>query len=580
MELSVQQQAQQDPTLSLARVRLPILAMMTLVVAVIALFIGVSFRNLDHESELLLDSTVGELAVWMTDQSEEDEAPSLLGGYAKDRAIAEGVARLDDAVLLDAMQTLVFGWCVVVALLAIAGVVGLVRQSGWDRTVLLLVLIGLDVLLFIIPTMDGNNTLVLVILGVILTLAILLFSPGRITRVLGFFVVLSVIFVSWEGVKAFADSVNYRITLGQPAWGYTTYPTIEDTLAALEGGEVDLVIIDRNDVDEIMPAFPPDEDEPLEDPAYSGLVWLDDFIETQSLLSFPVIPEFPGRLTVVVRAEDSETWASVADILGENIATVEGEFADDRYLPEPRELVLVDLEIFNDLNLPHLQAISEAFLQPARRNGPFLLVRILADAALFTWGEAVFGFAFGATLGFLLGALFAHSALMERSLLPYVVASQTVPILAIAPMVVIWLGASPFSVAVIAAYITFFPVTVNTLRGLTSPSPTAVELMRSYAATRWEIMWKLRFPAALPYIFTALKVSATASVVGAIIGELPSGISDGLGRAILNFSSDYSLVSTPKLWASIVMAAFVGIIFFVIVSLVEHFTLRRYVRAS
>ena len=98
--------------------------------------------------------------------------------------------------------------------------------------------------------------------------------------------------------------------------------------------------------------------------------------------------------------------------------------------------------------------------------------------------------------------------------------------------------------------------------------------MRSYAANKLETLWKLRIPAALPYIFTALKVSATASVVGAIIGELPSGISDGLGRAILNFSSDYSLVSTPKLWASIVTAAGIGILFFVTVSIVEWRVLR------
>jgi NitT/TauT family transport system permease protein len=104
--------------------------------------------------------------------------------------------------------------------------------------------------------------------------------------------------------------------------------------------------------------------------------------------------------------------------------------------------------------------------------------------------------------------------------------------------------------------------------------------MQSYAATRWEILVKVRFPAALPYIFTALKVSATASVVGAIIGELPSSIRDGLGRAILDFSSDYSLVSTPKLWATIMMAASVGIISFLIVNIVEYLFLRRYGRSQ
>jgi NitT/TauT family transport system permease protein len=103
-----------------------------------------------------------------------------------------------------------------------------------------------------------------------------------------------------------------------------------------------------------------------------------------------------------------------------------------------------------------------------------------------------------------------------------------------------------------------------------------VDLMRSYAASRWTIFTKLRLPAAVPYIFTALKVSATASVVGAVIGELPSSIRDGLARAILDFSSSYSEVSTPKLYAAIVSAALVGILFFVAVSLVERVAMRRY----
>ena len=126
----------------------------------------------------------------------------------------------------------------------------------------------------------------------------------------------------------------------------------------------------------------------------------------------------------------------------------------------------------------------------------------------------------------MLAILFAHSSLLQRGLLPYVVASQTVPILAIAPMVVIWMsraGRSSWSVPMIAAYLTFFPVAIYTLRGLTSVPQTSLELMQTYAASRWEILIKLRLPNALPQIFTALKISATASVVGAIIGELPSG---------------------------------------------------------
>ncbi len=226
----------------------------------------------------------------------------------------------------------------------------------------------------------------------------------------------------------------------------------------------------------------------------------------------------------------------------------------------------------SDLNLPHLWQIAEAFGNPSRRNGP-PLIAILVDAAWFTFREALVGFILGAALGFTLGVVFAHSSLLERGLMPYVVASQTIPILAIAPMVIIWLQAGWVSVAIISAYLTFFPVTINTLRGLRSPDPTMLELMHSYAASPWVILWKLRFPAALPYIFTALKISATASVVGAIIGELPSGIRDGLGGAILNFNSYY--ISGPnRLWATILVTAVVGIGFFLLVTLVETLVLR------
>jgi NitT/TauT family transport system permease protein len=224
--------------------------------------------------------------------------------------------------------------------------------------------------------------------------------------------------------------------------------------------------------------------------------------------------------------------------------------------------------------LPHWQNIAEQLLQPARRNGPVLLVSILADAAFVTWRSAFTGFVAGSLLGFGLGTLFAHSRLLERALLPYAVASQTVPILAIAPMIVTALGAGWVPVAVISAYLTFFPVTINTLRGLLSPDPTALELLHSYAASRWAALCKLRVPAALPFIFTALKVSATGSVVGAIVGELPSSRSDGLAAAILRASGNYA-AEPEKLWAAILMASLVGIGFFSAVSLAERLVMRR-----
>ena len=231
----------------------------------------------------------------------------------------------------------------------------------------------------------------------------------------------------------------------------------------------------------------------------------------------------------------------------------------------------------NDRTLPHVHDIIGQLFEPSRRNGP-LLIEVLWDAALFTAKEAFVGFILGAVVGFVIGVVLVHSQLLVRGFLPYIVASQTVPILAVAPMVVIWLGGRGlpdwFSVSVIAAYLTFFPVTINTLRGLQSADPRALELMRSYAASAWKILWKLRVPAALPYLFAALKISATASIVGAIIGELPASIQGGLGGAILNFNQYYA-TSPPSLWATNLIATLLGITFFLAVVIAEKLLVRR-----
>ena len=158
--------------------------------------------------------------------------------------------------------------------------------------------------------------------------------------------------------------------------------------------------------------------------------------------------------------------------------------------------------------------------------------------------------------------------------MPYVVASQTIPILALAPLIAFAFGNGVFGIVIVASYLTFFPVAIAQLRGLTSPDPRALELMRSCAASRWTIFWKLRMPASLPYLFSALKVAATASIVGAIVGEgNPGGSQFGLGRAILNFNEQYT--SAPeKLWAAILAASLLGITFFLAVRLAELFALR------
>jgi NitT/TauT family transport system permease protein len=248
----------------------------------------------------------------------------------------------------------------------------------------------------------------------------------------------------------------------------------------------------------------------------------------------------------------------------------------------------------DDTSMPHIADIFGSLFRPvSRARNADILGWLLIKNAAITWHRAAVGFIMGSLAGFGLGALFARSRLLERGLMPFVVASQTVPLIAIAPMIVIWGGSGAwpswlvsafllddagFSVAIISAYLTFFPVTINSLRGLRSPDPAAIELMRSYAATETQILTKLRMPAALPYVFTALKISATASVIGAIIGELPAGLGDGLGRSLLTFSY-YYVTGPEKLFAAIVVSALLGITFVSLVSLAERIVVRRRRRA-
>jgi NitT/TauT family transport system permease protein len=233
--------------------------------------------------------------------------------------------------------------------------------------------------------------------------------------------------------------------------------------------------------------------------------------------------------------------------------------------------------VVNDTNMPHIHTILQAFGQPLQPDGPPLR-HYLFHWALFTAKEALAGFALGAGIGFSLAIVLAHSTILRRGILPFIVVSQTVPLLAIAPMVVVGLGTKgvePWvAVAVIASYLTFFPVAINTLRGLHSADPRALELMRSYAAGPSKVLWRLRVPTSLPFVFSALKIAATASVIGAIIGETPASLQGGLGYAIVNFNQYYS-IQPANLWATIIVCALLGITFFLAIVIVEKLVLKR-----
>jgi NitT/TauT family transport system permease protein len=228
----------------------------------------------------------------------------------------------------------------------------------------------------------------------------------------------------------------------------------------------------------------------------------------------------------------------------------------------------------SDRALPHVWEIGAALAGPVQREQTQTLGEYLIGAAIYTGQEAILGFVAGAVLGLILAAIFVHSRLAERALVPYVVASQTVPILALAPLIAFAFGNGLVGIVIVATYLTFFPVTIAALKGLKSTDPRALELMRSCAASRWAVFWKLRFPSSLPYLFAAFKIAATASIIGAIVGEgNPGGSQFGLGRALLNFNEQFA--SAPaKLFAAVLAAGLLGIAFYLAISIVERLVMR------
>ncbi|HEV7199700.1 MAG TPA: ABC transporter permease [Candidatus Limnocylindria bacterium] len=246
-------------------------------------------------------------------------------------------------------------------------------------------------------------------------------------------------------------------------------------------------------------------------------------------------------------------------VLGGDPYRVDGEVV---WLPP------MDIGMASDVNMPHVWVIFQRLWEPLTGGRDETLFGYLVDQTLYTLRAAFIGFTIGGLLGIGLAVAFVHSGLVERAFVPYVVASQTIPIIALAPLIVYLVGQNVTSVVIVATYLSFFPVTIAMLRGLRSPDPRALELMRSYAASKRAVLWKVRFPASLPYLFTAMKITATASIVGAIVGEGSGSLQAGLGRALVFFSQQYT-VAPEKLWGAILFCSFVGVAAFGLVRLVE-----------
>jgi NitT/TauT family transport system permease protein len=192
-------------------------------------------------------------------------------------------------------------------------------------------------------------------------------------------------------------------------------------------------------------------------------------------------------------------------------------------------------------------------------------------AGLTTLRSAVVGFLVGGTIGFGLAVVMDQSRAVERSLLPYAIVSQMVPVIALGPIVYSIFKDENVSRMLIAAYVTFFPVTISTLKGLRSVDPNVLDLMASFAASRRQVYTKLRIPAAMPYVFQALKIAATASVIGAIVVEL-MGAQQGIGVTILR-TQYYGPANAYKLWGAIVVASLLGLLFFRLVAVAERLVL-------
>ena len=236
----------------------------------------------------------------------------------------------------------------------------------------------------------------------------------------------------------------------------------------------------------------------------------------------------------------------------------------------------------SDQAMPHVWTIASGALQPEVRGSDTAVWQTVLIAAVYTLVIAFCGFIIGVGVGLLLAIIMQRFAFMERGLLPFVLASQTVPLIALAPLIVgignrISFGPVQWgqtqSIMFIAAYLAFFPLSVGALRGLQAATPTQVELMRSYAATPRQTLWKLRFPASIPYLVPALKVSAAAAVVGTVVAQISTGDRGGIGRLIIEYARE-TTAQPAKVYVAVIGAIIVGLMAAGLVALLDLYLTR------
>jgi NitT/TauT family transport system permease protein len=277
-----------------------------------------------------------------------------------------------------------------------------------------------------------------------------------------------------------------------------------------------------------------------------------------------------GPILAVVLAI-AAVWYAGAFLLNASLA--HEAFARQKKEPTTAELVEATFSMDRPvLPAPH-QVVVE--LWKTTVDQAITSKRSLVYHGWVTLSSTLLGFAIGSLLGILLAVVIVHAASMEKSLMPWIIASQTIPIVALAPMVVVVLNAVNVTgiipKALISTYLSFFPVTVGVVTGLRSPDLIHVDLMRTYNASAWQAFWKLRWPSSVPFLFTSMKVAIAASLVGAIVGELPTGAVAGIGARLLA-GSYYG--QTVQIWAALLASAILAAALLAIVDLANRFVLR------
>ncbi len=231
----------------------------------------------------------------------------------------------------------------------------------------------------------------------------------------------------------------------------------------------------------------------------------------------------------------------------------------------------------NDQVMPHVWSMITGLFDPAQRRGDQTVLSVVLDGAWYSFRIVLVGFAVGVVFGIAIAVVLTRFRMAERAILPYLVISQTVPLIALAPLVAGWGGKLQvgdwvwpkwMSAAVLGAFLAFFPVAVGTLRGLKSPSAASLELMDSLAASWSRTLLKLRFPAAVPYIVPALKLGGAGAVIGVVVAEISTGLKGGIGRLIIEYSRQATSEPT-KVFTSIFGAALLGLTMAAIVACID-----------